>query len=54
MKYGPTAELNPCLANDQYLYDGKNNEGYCDCVEDERNLVYYQGECHQLNQQVRY
>ena len=54
MKYGPTAIVNPCAnKTDQALYDGKNNEGHCDCVIDDRHLVYYDGECYQQNIQVR-
>lgn len=52
MPFGPNAEFNPCLKKDQILYDGKNNEGACDCVDDERQLVYYEGECHIQNIQV--
>lgn len=43
---------NPCNKTDQILYDGKNNEGACDCVDDERQLIYFQGECHIQNVQV--
>lgn len=52
MPFGANAEYNPCIGKDQILYDGKNNEGACDCVEDERQLIYYQGECHTQNIQV--
>lgn len=54
MKYGATAAVNPCAnKTDQILYDGKNNAGYCDCVIDERQLVYYNGECYEQNIQVQ-
>lgn len=54
MKFGPSARVNPCAEKkDQVLYDGKNNEGICDCIEDERHLIYYDGECYQQNYQVR-
>ena len=38
----------------QMLYDGPDNEGMCDCIQDERSLVYYpnDAQCHQLNVQV--
>jgi hypothetical protein len=49
MPFGPKAAVNPCKKKDQILYDGKNNEGACDCVEDDRQLVYYNGECHSQN-----
>ncbi|XP_057376635.1 uncharacterized protein LOC130697862 [Daphnia carinata] len=50
LPFGPNAfAFNPCKKKDQILYDGKNNEGSCDCVEDERQLVYYNGECHRQN-----
>lgn len=53
MKFGPNARVNPCAdKKDQILYDGKNNEGTCDCVDDERHLVYYDGQCYQQNYQV--
>ncbi|KAK4026554.1 Uncharacterized protein APZ42_017213 [Daphnia magna] len=52
MKFGPSARVNPCAEKkDQVLYDGKNNEGICDCIEDERHLIYYDGECYQQNYQ---
>ncbi|EFX82133.1 hypothetical protein DAPPUDRAFT_241234 [Daphnia pulex] len=49
MPFGPNATVNPCKKKDQILYDGKNNEGACDCIEDDRQLVYYNGECHRQN-----
>lgn len=55
IKYGPYADYDPCVDKiDQILYDGKNNEGICDCVLDERQLVSYQGECYELYTQVNY
>jgi len=43
---------NSCPKN-QILYDGPGNEGTCDCVQDERGLVYYpnDAQCYQLNVQ---
>jgi hypothetical protein len=49
LPFGPNATINPCKKKDQILYDGKNNEGACDCLEDDRQLVYYNGECHRQN-----
>jgi len=48
------AELNVCAAKkDQVLYDGAGNKGICDCVDDDRHLVYYaaNGECYRQNEQ---
>lgn len=51
--YGNNTGVNKCTGKDQILYDAKNNVGVCDCVEDERQLIYYKGECHIQNVQVR-
>ncbi|KZS16703.1 uncharacterized protein LOC116927141 [Daphnia magna] len=48
------ADLNPCASKkDMLLYDGIDNRAVCDCVVDDRNLVFSEldGRCHRLNQQ---
>lgn len=49
VSYGKPNGTNPCKGKDQILYDAKNNVGVCDCVEDDRQLIYYNGECHVQN-----
>ncbi|XP_046448290.1 uncharacterized protein LOC124197076 [Daphnia pulex] len=47
-------ELNPCASKkDMLLYDGMDNRAVCDCMDDERQLVFTEvdGLCHPLNQQ---
>jgi hypothetical protein len=50
---GSTNILNPCPFANQAAYDSKDNTAFCDCVEDERGLVFYQptGKCYQQNVQ---
>ena len=44
---------NVCSSPEEMLYDGLGNVGVCDCVQDERELVYLSGHCYQLNTQVQ-
>ena len=50
-------ELNPCSSKkDMLLYDGLENKALCDCVEDERNLIFsdIDGQCYPQNVQVKF
>ena len=42
---------NPCPFADQAAYDSKDNTAFCDCVEDERGLIFNQQtrKCYQQN-----
>lgn len=47
--------LNPCASKkDMLLYDGIENRAICDCVQDDRNLIFSEidGRCHRQNEQV--
>lgn len=47
---------NPCAGRkDQVLYEGANNKAVCDCIDDERNLVFsnVDGQCYSPNTQVK-